>query len=96
MCYYSWLSVSEFVLHVFRCKYIDMSLARRFVKSEVKELLPNVWSVIITYSYYSMYDFTESHICNTLESALRWLLVQRCGSDRLRVVDAHGVNVSLI
>ena len=75
---------------------IHTMLAKQFVKAEIKELLPNCWSVIITYSYYGMYEYVESHVCNTLESALRWLLVQRCGSDRLRVVNAQGVNVNLL
>ena len=73
-----------------------MPLARQFKKCEIKELLPNVWSVIITFSYYGMYDFVESHISNTLESALRWLLIQRCGADRLRVINAQGLNVNLL
>ena len=73
-----------------------MPLARQFLSANIKEMLPNVWEVRIEFSYYSLYVFTETHIENTVDKAIRWLLIQRCGADRLRVVNTQGLNVNLL
>jgi hypothetical protein len=70
-----------------------MTLDKRFVKSEITETLVGVWEVKIEYSYYGMYSFTESHIENSIDKAIRWLLVQRCGDDKLRITNAEGLNI---
>ena len=67
-------------------------MARQFIRAKIVELLPDVWSVVATYSYYNLYEFTESHIATTRNGAMLWLLEQRC-EGRLSVVDIHGVNV---
>ena len=67
-------------------------LARQFVRAKIVELLPDVWSTVITYSYYNLYTFTESNISTTKNGAMLWLLEARC-EGRLGVVDINGVNV---
>ena len=52
-----------------------MPLARQFLKAQICESLPNVWEIKIEYSYYGMYSFTETHIENTIEKAIRYLLI---------------------
>jgi hypothetical protein len=71
-----------------------MGMDRQFVSAAVLEQLPGVWSINITYSYYSLYGFTESFIESSLERALHKLLTERCGN-RLRVIDKDGLNVDI-
>ena len=74
---------------------IVMTLDRQFVDSEIVEELPGYWSARIRYSFYSLYIFTESHTSTTMALAIRWLLFKRTG-DRLRIVNAQGLNVKLL
>jgi hypothetical protein len=55
-----------------------MTLAKRFVKALINELKEGVWELRITYSYYSLFEFEERFICNSLEEAKNKLLTERC------------------
>ena len=73
-----------------------MPLARQFLNATISETMVNVWKVEVDYSYYGMYSFKETHIVNTLDKAIKWLLLQRCGNDRIRITNSQLLNVSLI
>ena len=69
-----------------------MALGQRFVSADIKEVRSNVWLTTITFSYYGLYDFTESNISNSLIDAVRWLANERCGGS-LQVVNVQNVVV---
>jgi hypothetical protein len=70
-----------------------MPLDRRFVKASITELLPAVWQVEVVFSYFSIYEFVETHVENNMIGAIRWLLKKRCGDDKLRITNAEGLNI---
>ena len=72
-----------------------MSYDRRFVRASITEILTNVWILTVTYSYYGLYDFTESHTLDSLDAAKDRLLYIRTDSDRLRITDVNQLNIVL-
>jgi hypothetical protein len=70
-----------------------MTLARRFVKALINELKQGVWELRITYSYYSLYEFEERYICDSLEEAKNKLLSLRCPD--ILVIDRNATVLKL-
>ena len=69
-----------------------MTLARQFVKAEINELIANTWQLLITYSYYGLYQYSEAFIFTNMNEAVQKLAIERCGG-ALRITDANNVNV---
>lgn len=69
-------------------------LHRQFIQASIVETLKDVWAVTVVYSYYGLYNFTESQITSSRNDAMLWLLKQRC-ENRLSVVDVSGVNIDI-
>ena len=70
-----------------------MTYDRRFVKAEISEIIQNCWVLTVTYSYYNIYNFTESHTLGSLNEAKDTLLRLRCSEDRLRITDHNQLNI---
>ena len=73
-----------------------MTLDRQFLKATITELLPDVWHAKLYYSYYGLYVYTESQTFNTIIKAVRYLALQRCGHDRLYIVNDQGMNIDIL
>lgn len=69
-----------------------MTLNKRFVRADVREVRPSVWLAKITYSYFGMYEYEESNISNSVNDALRWIANERCGGE-LQIVNVQNVVV---
>ena len=54
-----------------------MPWARMFVSCHVKKL-GAVYSVTMCYSWYGVYNFTETELFESKSDAEAWILLQRC------------------
>ena len=70
-----------------------MTFDRRFLKADIQEVIPQAWILTITYSYYGLYDFSESFTLGSLNLAKDTLLRIRCSGDRLRITDHTNLNI---
>jgi hypothetical protein len=70
-------------------------MSARYISCTFSESLPNVWRCTITYSYYSLFTYEETKVFHSLDSAIKWALVKRCG-DTLTVKNRAGYVINLL
>ena len=51
------------------------------MKAEISKTDAGVFKVVITYSYYGLYEFEKVKVCRDIAAAKDWLLRQRCGGN---------------
>jgi hypothetical protein len=71
-----------------------MALDRRFVRARIVETAANVWVVEVVFSYYGMYEFTETKVLSSMNLAIQHLLKVRCG-DRLVITNVAKTNIDI-
>ena len=62
-----------------------MPLDRRYTNSEIRQVANETWVLKIFYSYYSLFNFTETFILKTLEEAKDKLIEQRTSGNLIIV-----------
>ena len=67
-----------------------MALNKMFVRHKIIEVSKNCYQLVITYSYYWLYQFKESFCFTTLADAERRLLLERIHTDKINVVSVDG------
>ena len=70
-----------------------MPLARRFISAHIREQAKS-WVVTIRYSYYSIYEFEETEVVETLQQAKDFLLLQRVPG--LQIIDKDNNPVKVL
>lgn len=56
-----------------------MPLDRKFISAEITEMAKGqAWICSITYSFYGLYEFTNTWVFNTQQECERKLLLERC------------------
>jgi hypothetical protein len=69
-------------------------LERRFVRAEIKQRTPQCFKLTITYSFYSLYDFSEVFVYKSLQEAKDRLITERCHAN-LTILDTQNKEVPL-
>lgn len=69
-------------------------LSKQFISANITELIENSWHLVITYSYFSLYQYTEAFVYPKLEDAINKLAVERCGG-ALRITDCKSLNITI-
>lgn len=72
-----------------------MTLNKKFVSAKIEQVNADnngtAWVLIITYSYYGLYEFTDTVVSPTLAAAKDALISIRCPV--LKIIDIKGVNI---
>ena len=67
-----------------------MPLDKRFIKAEITTYNPDTHKLVITYSFYNLYTYTETFIYKTQNECLLKLAVERCKSGIIQIRDING------
>ena len=71
------------------------NLDRKYVSSQILELKNGAcWILTIRYSYYSLYEYTDTFVLKNMEDAIRKLAFERT-HDKLMIKDKNNVEVNI-
>ena len=65
-------------------------LDKQFIRADITTYNPETHKLVITYSFYSLYTYTETFIYKSLNECLLKLAVERCKSGTLQIRNING------